>query len=169
MTCTLCETKKDIVYEDDTLIIAHPGDASKGHLRVFPKAHLTRLDDVPDALFEHLFFSANYASAVLFELFQAHGTNIILTEQGDHLAIDIVERQENDGLNFLWKPKKATPEDLDKVAGKIKDKIIIGRAKKEEVIIIEEKPAGITDVQQQEQPGEPKKVNYYLKQLDRIP
>ncbi|MFH1916757.1 MAG: HIT domain-containing protein [Nanoarchaeota archaeon] len=162
MTCELCEGKKELLYEDEVIKIAHAGEASRGHILIFPKQHTTAIDEIPEALLEHLFFSGSYAAAVLFELLGAHGTNIIMSEKG-HVAIDIIERKQDDGLNFLWKPKQVPPEEMDTVLSRIKDALVIGKA------AVEEKPVVIKQDVEVISEGDGNAENYLIKSLDRIP
>jgi histidine triad (HIT) family protein len=171
MTCPICEPKGKILYEDEHLRIMHEKQASRGHILIAPKQHLTLADDITDQLMEHLFFAANYASAILFELTGAHGTNIIMTEGNEHVHLDIIERKQDDGLNFLWKPKKLSNEEMDSALKKIKDALIVG--KKEEA----PKQTPLSALGKKDEPQEIRvedgkvdgKVNWMVRQLDRIP
>jgi len=186
MDCVVCdkisEKKAMIVYEDDNLVAILPSKpAVPGHVKVMPKKHFTQLDEMSDDLVEELFFLANFVSTAVFEVAKAHGTNIILNESDNHLAIDIIPRKENDGLNFTWKPKQMSPAEMDEIHTKITDKaFLVGRgdefaksAKKEgpKEIIAEfedKKSAGETT---KEEPKDAKKgkINYLLKHLIKIP
>lgn len=162
MTCPVCEGKGAQLYEDEHIMILHEKQASKGHLRIAPKQHVTNIEDIPDQLMEHLFFAANYASAVLFELTGAHGTNILMAEGTEHIHLDIVERKQDDGMNFLWKPKKLTNEEMDAAAKRIKDVLIVGKAEKPAPVIVKADEPKEIKIEE----GKP---NLLLRQLDRIP
>ena len=173
MTCPICDEKKDIIYEDDTLFVRHVAESSKGHLAVIPRAHVTRVEGIPDALMTHLFFTANYASAILFELLGAQGTNIIMTEDGGHLVIHVIERVQDDGLSFLWKPLRLQNDEMERIAAKVKDKVVIGKEKKGEVIVIDtpiaKDTAASPEISGEGEGDQANGVNYLLRQLDRIP
>ena len=173
MKCVICDKIKEkkalIVYEDDNLIAILPSKpAAIGHIKLMPKEHFTRLEELSDDLVQDLFFLANYASASVFEALQAHGTNIILNESDNHLAIDVIPRKENDGLDFMWKPKQLTPEEMDSVYNSIKDKaFVIGKTEEKE----EEKPVAVAEEKKEEVIKIPKeeKTNYLIKHLQKIP
>ena len=172
MACVICDKIKEkkalIVYEDDNLIAVLPSKpATIGHIKIMPKQHFTRLDEADDDLVEELFFLANFASSSAFEVMRAQGTNIILNENDNHLAIDVIPRKENDGLNFMWKPKQIPPEEMDEIHNKIKDKGF-GIGQQEEA---EQRPAEVIEEKKEEViriPDE-EKTNYLIKQLEKIP
>ncbi|MFH1072751.1 MAG: HIT family protein [Nanoarchaeota archaeon] len=165
MACEFCdglkEKKLKVLYEDNFAAIILSSQATKGHIRVYPKAHLTKIDELQNEIVEHAFFLANYAAASLFETLGAHGTNILLDESSGHLHIDIIERKQDDGMNLLWKPKQLGQDEMEKIAKKIKDAIIIGEDTPAEVI------AEAAPVLKELKKTEGK--NYLLKSLDRIP
>ena len=76
-----------------------------------------------------LFTGANNAATALFELANAQGTNIILEEHP--LRLNVVARAQSDGLDFLWEPKQANPQELQAVAKSIKDKLDIEQWKRD--------------------------------------
>ena len=176
MACIVCDKIKEkkalIVYEDDNLIAILPSKpAVPGHLKLMPKQHATKLEELSDDVVEDLFFLANFSSASVFEALQAQGTNIILNESGSHLSVDVIPRKENDSLNFMWAPKQLTPEDMDDAYNNIKDKAFaIGKADTTEA-----KPEPVSASAPKEEPEEVIKIpdedktNYLIKQLQRIP
>ena len=150
---------KSILHEDEKIIIVHAAHASKGHVQIYPKDITDSADHMPEDIFEYMMMAANYCSAVLFELLGAHGTNLIMTE-GPNFHISIIERMQNDGLNFQWQPEKGDDADLEQSAKAIKDAIIVGEAKPA-VGIVQEAPIEITE--------EEGKKNYLLQSLERLP
>ncbi len=134
MACVVCDKIKErkalIVYEDDNLVAVLPSKpAMPGHIKIMTKQHFTKLEEMSNDLIEELFFLANFSSAAVFDTVRAHGTNILLTESDNHLAVDVIPRKEGDGLNFLWKPKQLTPEEMNEVHSKIKDKaFVVGKS-----------------------------------------
>ncbi len=178
MDCVVCdkisEKKAMIVYEDDNLVAILPSKpAVPGHVKIMPKQHFTQLDEMGDDLVEELFFLANFASTAVFEIAKAHGTNIILNENDNHLAIDVIPRKENDGLNFLWKPKQMSPAEMDEVHSKITDKaFLVGtkQEKKEEPLVLSATAEKNEAAESIEKPKDKKgKINYLLKHLIKIP
>ena len=174
MACVICDKIKEkkalIVYEDDNLIAILPSKpAAIGHIKIMPKQHFSKLEELSDDLVEELFFLANFSSASVFESLQAQGTNIILNEGNDHLAIDVIPRKENDGLDFMWKPKQLSPEEMDDVFNKVKDSAFtVGKGgddekKEEKPVEVQEEKNDVIQI-----PAEDK-TNYLIKQLQRIP
>jgi histidine triad (HIT) family protein len=193
--CPVCEKIKEkkarIVYEDDELVAILPAKpAVKGHIKILPKQHATKLEELSPDLAEAIFFLSNFASSAVFDVLKAHGTNIILNESENHLAFDIIPRKENDGINFLWKSKQLAPDEMESVLSKIKDKaFVIGKKEKKALVISEEKeilkivdkaepivPGNISAVDIEKHSSEPEKkpepeekVNYLIKHLERLP
>lgn len=172
MGCVVCDKIKEkkalIIYEDDNLIAILPSKpAVPGHIRILPKQHFTKLEELDDELVEEIFFLANFSSVSAFEVLRAQGTNIILNETNNHLAVDVIPRRENDGLNFLWKPKQLTPEEMNEVHNRIKDKtFVIGQkeAKEEpETLSGEEEKEDVIRIPEEE------RINYLIKHLQKIP
>lgn len=173
MVCAVCDKIKEkkalIVYEDDELIAVLPSKpAVIGHIKIMPKNHITKLEDMSSEQVQDLFFLSNFASSSVFEALQCHGTNIILNENDNHLCIDVIPRKENDGLNFLWKPKQLQPEEMENIFNKIKDKtFVVGKAveekKQEPVMADEKKEDEVIKIPEEE------KTNYLIKHLQKIP
>lgn len=172
MTCIICEKIKEgkahVVYEDASLVAVLPSKpAAVGHIKILPKNHFSKIEEMEDTLVEDLFFLANFASSSVFEALQAHGTNIILNETDNHLSIDVIPRKEGDNMNFLWQPKQIEPEEMDEIEKKISDKaFVIGKkdAKPSELPSIPiEKPEEVIKIPDEE------KTNYLIKNLEKTP
>lgn len=171
MTCTICDKIKEkkalVIYEDDNLVAILPSKpAAIGHIKILPKQHFSKLEELNDELVQDLFFLSNFASSSVFEALQAHGTNIILNETDNHLAIDVIPRKENDGLNFMWKPKQMTPEEMEETYNKVKDKaFVIGKTEQtaEAKPVAEETKEEIIKIPDEE------KTNYLIEHLTKIP
>ncbi len=162
---------KFILYEDPIITIRlSEKPAAKGHIEVLPQKECTKLSDLSDKEIEHLFYGASYSASMVFEGLGAHGTNILVNENNEQLCVHVVPRVEGDGLNFLWQPKPAAPEELKEVAKKIKDVLDYD-------LWVEQNPEKAKAAQnkgKQKPVGELKdggdgKVNYLLKSLRRTP
>lgn len=184
MMCAVCEKIKEkkalIVYEDDNLIAVLPSKpAVPGHVKIMPKQHFTRIEEMSDELVEQLFFLANIASSAVFEALRAHGTNIVLNESDAHLAVDVIPRKEGDDLNFVWKPKQISPTEMDDIHNKIKDKTFLMPKKEEKKegekgekeVKLAPAPALVAEEKKEEIIKLPKedKINYLIKHLTKIP
>jgi len=175
MDCATCEKIKDkkalIVYEDDNLIAIMPSKpAATGHIKILPKQHATKLEDLTPEMAENIFFLANFASSTVFDAFRPHGTNIILNESDSHLSIDVIPRKENDGMNFLWKPKSMAPPVLDEIFAKIKDKTFtVGKKDEMKAAPPKEVEVKPEEIKSEKTADGEEKTNYLIKHLQRIP
>lgn len=148
MACKVCEAikkKEDILYEDDLVVILM-GDTAEGHMKVYPKKHVQKIQELDEQEFNRLFTSASIASTMVFEALggmQAGvGTNIIAnsSSMAEHLCIDVVPRKPDDGLDLQWEPKQLSEDDTKDAAARIKDKCdFIGKEKPKEKEVVEEK------------------------------
>ena len=132
--CKICniinkKVEAKIVYEDAAVMaILSDEPTIFGHLLVFPKQHHRTLEEVDEKVVTQMFYVASFAATAIFEGLGAEGTNIIICSGKDcsqrytHLVIDVLPRKTNDGLNFKWDPKKITPEDMDEIMDRVKDK-----------------------------------------------
>ncbi len=153
-------------------LVANP--TSKGHIKILPVKEMKSLDEISQDDCEQLFFGASYAATALFELLGAQGTNIILNESDDQLCIDVVSRSENDGLNFLWQPTKADPNELSDLAKSIKnkaDQFVWERDHPEEAKKAKQSltPGEATEIKKETDDAGNEKKNYLLRSLRRTP
>src|SRR3989338_2215256 len=146
--CEILELKKNVLYEDEDVVLALKESVLiPGQIIVFPKQHLTIMEMLDDKVLGKCATLANLASKVIFEGLGAQGTNILVRnglgagQEVPHFSIEVIPRQENDGLNLQWELKKAEDEELEITLSILKN---------------EEKPAQ-------------KEENYLLKSLRKIP
>jgi len=163
--CDIIEKKSMLIYEDEIAVVAlKQNPASVGHMIIIPKTHYTILEQVPDEILGHLFALANKASVILFEGLNSQGTNVIIQngvaagQKKPHVEINVIPRQENDGINFQWMPKKLTEDEMETSEVQIKE-ILEG---KETEVIEEEK--GPEEIKEEED-----KENVMIKHLERVP
>ena len=127
----------------------------------FPQKEIKELEQLDEETNQHMFFAASYAATALFEGLKAQGTNIVVSnvinQKHNRVYIDVIARNQDDGIDILWKPKQVQPEDLDSILASIKDQAFyIGKTEK--------KPKDIPlDVPKVE--GE----NYMLDHLNKVP
>ncbi|MFH1134056.1 MAG: HIT family protein [Nanoarchaeota archaeon] len=165
------EGKLSLIYEDeDLLVFLDPAPVVPGHMVVAPKNPYTILEEVPDWLVGKLGEVANKASTAAFEVFGAKGTNIIMHngtvagQEHPHVCINVIPRFDNDGLNFLWKPKQLTEEEMSTVELTLKQGTeTVGSFEKK-------KPAKkIVEPPKEPEAMLPEEDNLMLRQLDRVP
>ena len=170
--CQYCELiKKEALYKDEKIaIILDPKPATTGHLLVLPVEHKTILEEVPDFVVDKLFIGSNKASSLLFDLFpEVQGTNILIEngvaagQEMPHLALNVIPRKENDGLNLIWQPKQFSEEEMSTIELKLKEETTgIGVFEKEA------KTPEVIEEAEKIEIGEDEE-DYRIKQLRRIP
>jgi histidine triad (HIT) family protein len=174
--CPICgiaqgEIKAKVIYYDDVCIAyLKQMPASAGHIILIPRKHYTIFEQVPDNEIGHIFNIATKLSTVAFETFGRGGTNIIM-QNGEpagqiqpHVSVEIIPRNENDGLNFLWQPKQISEEEMSTVELILKEEasnIAVSGKEKKEQVKEEKKPETLKEEQG--------KDNYLFKSLTRIP
>ena len=170
--CPLCQMAEGkmtghIVYEDEKVmaVLLEEGCAL-GHIRVFPKHHHQFLENMPDNEVDHLFLVASTASGVIFEALGLGGTNLLVDnveKKGrEHIAIEVIPRKQDDGINLQWERKQFSEPDMNSVQASIKDAAFMIGYKPPKKIVInldEKKTPELKD----------EKGNYLFKQLHRIP
>jgi len=114
--CVFCrivrgETPAHIVYEDEqTIAFLDHRPLFAGHVLVLPKAHHETLAELPPALLEPLFATAQLLAWAVEQGMQAEGTFVAInnrvSQSVPHLHIHVVPRRQKDGLfarGHLWK------------------------------------------------------------------
>jgi len=125
--CRNCKAVKEhanVIYEDAVCIATLPGNgATLGHIKVFPKQHSHMLEQFDDDISVQLLSVATQASMAVFEAVGAHGTNIIINNgisgEREHITINVIPRKDGDKLDFMWKGKQSSQDDLEKVKAKL--------------------------------------------------
>ena len=171
MKCEYCEIqagshgKAHVLYDDGEIIVAIKDKvATPGQLTVFPKEHFTILEMVPIEILEKCATITNKVSIAAFEGLGSQGTNILIKnglgagQDVPHFGIEIIPRQENDGINLDWQPKQIMEDELERTIEPIKE--ALKNAPKEAPT--QKKLDETIEVVEEE-----KKENYLLKQLQR--
>lgn len=174
-SCAYCKVAKGKgegkpVYEDKKFIaVLHPEPAVLGHIVLIPKKHYTIYEMMPDYEAGDMMEIANKLSAAVFESLGVQGTNIILqngTSAGQtvpHVAVHIIPRIENDGVDFQWKPKQLSEEEMSTVEIQLKEASQgIGDFEKVEKTLPVKVEKKVEKVKENAK-------NYLLKQIERIP
>ena len=170
MTCPYCERikdKKGLCYEDkDIAVFIEQQPCTAGHLIIVPKEHIATLRDILHDRAKKMFKAASACSTTVFELASAHGTNILCTEGLDeHVAIHVIPRTSEDGLDFRWQSKQLTPEEMDNALERLKDKAFYIGKKKEEAVMA----ADATEEKKQTGEFLEEEEDYMIKHVVRIP
>ena len=168
------------LYADDyTSLVLSGRPVSKGHMIVSPTdGNKKTLGELSDEECDMLFYGASYGATAIFEFLKAQGSNIILTEDDGPLKVNVIARNEGDGIDLMWQGKQADPNELQDVAKKMKDAIdyeVWAYDNPEEAAKAgkpkEPKAAETINADEEESEDEDgeKKVNYLLKSLRRTP
>ena len=161
------------IYENDLMLaVLDVNGANPGHCFVIPKNHYPIIEQVPDVELTQLFSVANKISSSIFENLKMQGTNIFVAngipagQTIAHFMINVIPRQENDGINLQWKPKQLTEEEMSTVELKLKDQIQdIGVGKIEST----EKPKPVPEETTAVPISDDDEEDYVAKQMRRIP
>ncbi len=151
--------ESEYAYEDE-ICYAELGKGVVGHVKIYSKKKVKKLEDLTADEVHHLFTVASYTATVVFESLGAQGTNILCnnSKNSDELCIEIVPRNFSDDLDFQWPPKKFDDSEMQSISSRIKERaFFIGK----------EKPKKETE--------EVKKENHrvhsetYVRQMKRMP
>lgn len=161
-----------MLYEDDmVVVIARDSVILPGQITIIPKEHFPIFELVPDDIIKRCAVVANKVGVAAFESFNSQGTNVLIQnsisggQKMPHFAVEVIPRQENDGLNLQWQPQQIEEAEMDQVftllkeeGGKLKD---VGKGKHTPKTV---------DVDG-DSPAEPEeeKDNYMIKSLRRTP
>ena len=110
--CEIIESDKFLYKDDKVIVYLDEAPSAPGHIVIAPIRHHPIIEEVPDYVVDQMFQVANKMSIIMFEVFKAQGTNVIVnngTEAGQeqpHVTVNIIPRRENDGLRREQRLKK---------------------------------------------------------------
>ncbi len=168
--CDIVERKipsKKIYEDSDMLAVLSNEPACIGHTLLIAKKHIPLITQVEDPVIAKMFGMSQQLAGMLFESFNAEGTNVIIQNGGPagqmhaHFLINILPRFKNDGLSFEWPQKQIPEEKMTQIQQMLstQEEQIKPAVKVPEPVVIEEKQEIIV----------PKHDNYLYRQLRRIP
>ncbi|MBS3169766.1 HIT family protein [Candidatus Woesearchaeota archaeon] len=183
MGCELCnilagESKAVIIHEDDRAVIAVRDHVlTPGQITVFPREHAPILEMVSEDVLSHCAVLANKVSIAVFECLGAKGTNILVRnglgagQNIPHFGIEVIPRQDNDGLNLQWEPKQLSEDELDRTFVLLKDEFAALQGQTEKPTTAEKtvEPKEVVSEPKEEKISGKEKPNYLLKSLKKIP
>lgn len=156
------------LYEDEHCIaILASKPFSLCHIVLFPRTHATILEQLPDALIQHLFHVSNKLSQVLFESLNIQGTNILIQngvpagQDDPQISIHIIARTENDGIKLDWEPKKISEEEMS-IA-----ELQYQKAAEEMTHETEQPPPEKSEAAKPEEISDEEEENYLIKYFER--
>jgi len=119
----------NIIYEDDKFMaVLDINPASKGHVIIFPKAHVPFMFNLDDKDVGTMFVLANKLSQLVFEEVEAEGTNIFVAngevagQKVGHFVLHVIPRFKDDGLKFEWSPVRVDDSEMKGLCDKLRQK-----------------------------------------------
>ena len=116
------------LYEDDDFkVIFDAGPATEGHALILPKDHAADIFELDDELVGKAFVLAKKMAAVLSEVFEADGINILQNNHPAagqsvfHFHFHLIPRHEGDNAFKMWTPGEQNKERLEKALEKIRE------------------------------------------------
>lgn len=125
--CIFCkiangEIPSRTLYEDERYrVILDLGPATKGHALVLPKEHFANIYEIPADWASGAMEIGQKMAVRMKERLHTDGVNLVQNngvaagQTVPHFHLHIIPRYQADGQNILWKPGKATDEELDAV------------------------------------------------------
>ncbi|GAA5161801.1 HIT family protein [Ornithinimicrobium tianjinense] len=98
----------------------------KGHVLVVPRAHVPRLEDLPDELVTPLFTAVRAVSVAVKGALGAQGSfvamNNTVSQSVPHLHVHVVPRTKGDGLRgFFWPRTRYAAGEAGEYAARLRD------------------------------------------------
>ena len=137
---------------------------------MYPQEEVRSINDMDEETFIHAISLASYASSALFEGLSLQGTNIIIqsgkdaNNVHDRVCFQVIPRNADDGISFLWKPQSLSEEDMTQAKESISHHMF--PVSKEPVKKTEKKqtPVKQSSKEKEEVQQEPEKTNKTLKE-----
>ncbi|MBE5998726.1 MAG: HIT family protein [Eubacteriales bacterium] len=126
--CIFCkiangEIPSRTLYEDEKFrVILDLGPATKGHALVLPKEHFADIYEIPADLAAGAFEIGQQMAVRMRERLHTDGANLVQNngeaagQTVSHFHLHVIPRYKGDGQHILWKPGKASDQELDAVA-----------------------------------------------------
>jgi len=132
MDCLFCkiangEIPSNILYEDDlTVAFLDINPANPGHTLVIPKKHSRNIFDIEPEQAEAVMRTALKMANAIKSSLEPDGMNLFQCSEPAgfqevfHFHLHIIPRFEDDLIVLPWRPQQADPDELKKIAEKIK-------------------------------------------------
>lgn len=125
--CIFCkiangEIPSRTLYEDEKYrVILDLGPATKGHALVLPKEHFANVYEIPADLAAGAFVIGQQMASRMREKLHTDGANLVQNngeaagQTVPHFHLHVIPRYRGDGQHILWKPGKASDQELDAI------------------------------------------------------
>ena len=126
-SCIFCkiangEIPSRTLYEDgDYRVILDLGPATRGHCLVLPKEHYANIYEIPADKAAGAMRIGQQMAVRMRDRLHTDGVNLVQNngeaagQTVPHFHLHIIPRYQGDGQNILWKPGKASDEELDAI------------------------------------------------------
>jgi len=133
--CLFCNIAKGsipsaTIYEDSHFrVFMDVNPASRGHCLIVPREHFDNIYDLDSETAGRLFSLATCIARALKQALDCDGLNVVQNngivagQTVNHFHLHLIPRYEGDDLDILWKPREASPEELEELRKLIKSKI----------------------------------------------
>lgn len=130
--CIFCkiangEIPSRTLYEDERYrVILDLAPAARGHALVLPKEHFANVYEIPEDWAEGAMKIGRQMAIRMKECLHSDGTNLVQNngetagQTVPHFHLHVIPRYKGDGQNILWKPHKASDQELDEVIAAMK-------------------------------------------------
>ena len=125
--CIFCkiangEIPSRTLYEDERYrVILDLGPATRGHALVLPKEHFANVYEIPEDWAAGAMKIGRQMAIRMKERLHTDGANLIQNNEEaagqtvPQFHLHVIPRYKNDGQHMLWKPGKASDEELDEI------------------------------------------------------
>lgn len=132
MDCLFCkiangEIPSNIVYEDNlTVAFLDINPVNPGHTLVIPKKHSRNIFDIEPEDAEAVMLATLKVANDIKSSLKADGMNLFQCNEPAaaqdvfHFHLHLIPRFDDDSISLPWRPQPTTPDELKKIAGKIK-------------------------------------------------
>ncbi|KJS32555.1 MAG: histidine triad (HIT) protein [Desulfatitalea sp. BRH_c12] len=137
-SCIFCkiiagEVPASKVFEDaHTIAFMDLGQVNPGHVIVAVKPHVENIYGLSDDLAAAVFRTAAKVARAVKATMHAQGMTLLQANEKAgwqtvfHFHLHVVPRHDNDGLTFSWPVKNPPPEELERLAAKVRQKLAVG-------------------------------------------
>jgi len=139
--CQIAQGKIESVklYEDSQIIaVLDIMPFTEGHTLIMPKRHFQFLFQLPEDLQRHIINVTNKLSTYIINATKANGFNLLVSnglvagQNIPHIAINLIPRFQEDGINFDFERKRSSKHELEKIASQVREKFKTSEEKKKE-------------------------------------
>ncbi|MGM5481893.1 MAG: HIT family protein [Nanobdellota archaeon] len=177
MTCKICqkiESQQAMIIYKGNYVFAYLSEESQvpGHIIIAPKKHYTIFEQAPAKVIEEIFIVANKISLIIVQYLKMGGVNVIVNngvsagQEIPHFTVDVIPRNENDGLEFSWEGKKLQDTQLDELGKKIRSTL---NSESGDEMNNEKSPENLDKEDYDSNKDFSEEEDYLLRSIDRIP